>query len=169
MNEKTEKIGQQLYTDKYFEHGHWLLKIEQTLVALIGWVCVVVPIIITARSYIGLQTGRIKPWWSYSEGFFEIKFIGILLLFCFAMVLVYSVFMTIIQNRKRDRLVEQWPTFDPIGQHEREDEVSDFFDQQFGSPEFCHSVRFYEVKPEQNLDTHEIKDPFKEQHSNEIN
>lgn len=48
---KNEKERQQLYTDLYFEKGHWWLKIWQTLVAIFGWMCVFVPIIITVTSF----------------------------------------------------------------------------------------------------------------------
>lgn len=42
---------QQLYTDKYFESGHWLLKIWQTIIAILGWLAVILPITITVTSF----------------------------------------------------------------------------------------------------------------------
>lgn len=108
---KNEKERQQLYTDLYFEKGHWWLKIWQTLVAIFGWMCVFVPIIITATSFWAIYNPKIPHIWSYSEGIFEIKFIGILLAFAFVMASLFATSMTIIQNRRRDRLAEQWPTY----------------------------------------------------------
>lgn len=102
-----QKARQQLYTDAYFEKGHWGLKIWQTLIGLIGWICVFVPIVITVLSFWAAYDPHIIHLWSYSEGIFEIKFIGIILLFCFVLVSLFAVGMTIIQNRKRDRVVEQ--------------------------------------------------------------
>jgi len=148
---------QQLYTDKYFEHGHWLLKIWQTLVSIIGWLAVLIPIIITITSFWASYDSCIPHIWSYHEGVFEIKFIGIILLFAWIMTAIFSIGMTIIQNRKRDRLVEQWPTFNPIDQKKRQQTIDDFIDQRFGDQEFRENVRNYDVQPEQNLETNEIQ------------
>ncbi|WP_390404783.1 hypothetical protein [Lacticaseibacillus jixiensis] len=154
---------QQLYTDAYFERGHWWLKIRQTLVALVAWVCVFVPIVITALSYYNIHKGRIHPLWHYAEGLFEIRFIAVLLMFLAAVALIYSVGMTLIQVRKRDRLVEQWPTYDPIDQKVRETELEQFMDERFGPSEFRENCRTYHVKPEQNLDTDEFQRLFEAQ------
>lgn len=37
----------ELFSDAYFSRGHWLLKIRQTLVALLGWACAILPLIMT--------------------------------------------------------------------------------------------------------------------------
>jgi len=76
------------------------------------------------------------------------------------MTLIFAVSMTIIQNRKRDRIVEQWPTFNPINQKERKKTIDDFIDKRFGPKEFRENVRNYTVKPEQNLETHQIQELY---------
>jgi hypothetical protein len=157
---------QQLYTDDYFAKGHWLLKIWQTLVALCGWVCVLVPVYITVRSFMGVQFGVFKPLWTYTEGIIEIKFLLVVILFMAVCAMIFSVSMSIIQNRKRDRLVEQWPTFNPIDQQKRAAELEAFMEKRFGDDEFRHHVRTYQVQPEQNLDTDAIHKLFGE---NDIN
>lgn len=152
-----EKNRQQLYTDEYFEKGHILLKIRQTLIALVGWLAVIIPIVITVTSFWASFDDRIPHLWSFHEGIYEIKFIGIVLIFCWVMTLVFSIGMTIIQNRKRNRVVEQWPTFNPINQKKRKQTIDDFIDHRFGDQEFRENVRSYDVQPEQNLKTHEIQ------------
>jgi len=164
----TAQAKQQLYTDAYFEKGHWGLKLRQTLVAIFGWICVVVPVVVTVCSFWAAYNPKIPHLWSYSEGVFEIKFIGILLLFAFVMVSLFAVGMTIIQNRKRERVVEQWPTFNPINQKKRETELEKFMDERFGDEEFRHNVRTYQVKPEQNLDTDQIHDLYKKHDLNDL-
>lgn len=163
-----QQISQQLYTDLYFSSGHWLLKIGQTLVALFGWLCVFIPIIITGLSYLGVRYGYFKPIWRYTEGIFEIRFISVVLFFLASVALIFSVSMTIIQDRKRDRLVEQWPTFNPINQKARETELDQFMRQRFGSDEFRQNVRNYRVESDQNLDTDLIHKLFDQQHLNEL-
>jgi len=152
-----EKNRQQLYTDKYFESGHLWLKIYQTFVAIIGWVAVIVPIVITITSFWASFNPKVPHIWSFREGIYEIKFIGIILLFAFVMTAIFSIGMTIIQNRKRDRVVEQWPTFNPINQKKRKEAIDDFIDNRFGDQEFRENVRSYDVQPEQNLETHQIQ------------
>ncbi|MCH4123545.1 MAG: hypothetical protein LKH74_00145 [Levilactobacillus sp.] len=159
---------QQLYTDAYFEKGHWGLKIWQTLVAIFGWICVVVPVVITVTAFWAVYDPRVPHLWSYSEGIFEIKFIGIILLFSLVMVSLFAVGMTIIQNRKRDRVVEQWPTFNPINQKKRETELEKFMDDRFGDEDFRHNVRTYQVQPEQNLDTDQIQNLYRKHDLNDL-
>jgi len=148
---------QQLYTDKFFESGHWLLKIRQVLIAIIGWLAVIIPIVITMLAFWASFDSRVPHLWSYHEGIYEIKFIGVILIFAWVMTLIFAISMTIIQNRKRDRIVEQWPTFNPINQKERKKTIDDFIDKRFGPKEFREHVKNYTVKPEQNLETHQIQ------------
>ncbi len=159
---------QQLYTDDYFAKGHWLLKIWQTVVSLLGWVCVAVPMYITIRSFMGVKWGFFTPLWTYSEGIYEIQFIGAIVLFTAACALIFTVCMSIIQNRKRDRVVEQWPTFNPIDQRLRADELEQFMETRFGDDDFRHHVRSYKVQPEQNLDTDEIHRLFGDNDINQM-
>ncbi|AVK63681.1 hypothetical protein C5Z26_05985 [Lactobacillus sp. CBA3606] len=165
---QTEAARQQLYTDAYFEKGHWGLKIWQTLVALIGWAAVIIPITITIISFWSTYDRRIPQIWSYQEGIFEIKFIGILLLFSFVLTALFAVSMTIIQNRKRNRVVEQWPTFNPINQNKRKKALAAFMDERFGDAESREKTRYYQVKPEQNLDTNQIQALYDDQDINDL-
>ncbi|CAJ2231309.1 hypothetical protein [Companilactobacillus paralimentarius] len=165
---KKQKNKQQLYTDEYFEKGHWLLKIRQTLMSLIGWLAVIIPIVITVTSFWASFNPKIPHIWSYPEGILEIKFIGVILLFAFVMSGIFSISMTIIQNRKRQRLVQQWPTFNPINQKKRENTIDTFIDKRFGNKEFRENVRTYNVQPEQNLDTDEIHKLYDEHHINDL-
>ncbi|NLR12891.1 hypothetical protein HEQ45_10660 [Lactobacillus sp. ZJLC29-4] len=165
---KQSNNRQQLYSDDYFEKGHWGLKIWQTLVGLFVWVCVIVPIVTTVLSFWAAYHPQVLHLWSYNEGIFEIKFIGIILLFSFAVVSLFAVGMTIIQNRKRDRVVEQWPTFNPINQRKREDQLEKFMDDRFGNREFREHVRHYQVKPEQNLDTDQIHQLYEQHDLNDL-
>ncbi|VDG19442.1 hypothetical protein [Lactiplantibacillus mudanjiangensis] len=170
MAKKKSKVDerQQLYTDNYFSRGHWLLKIWQTLIGLIGWIAVIIPITTTVLSFWSIYDRRVPRIWAYQEGIFEIKFIGILLLFAFAFTSLFAVTMTIIQNRKRDRLVEQWPTYNPINQKKRQNALAKFMDDRFGPAETRENVRYYKVQPEQNLDTDEIQQLYDKDDINDL-
>lgn len=91
------------------------------------------------------------------------------MLFAFAMAGLFAVSMTIIQNRRRDRLAEQWPTFNPINQRKRESRLEKFMTDRFGDEEFRENVKYYEVEPEQNLDTDEIHHLYQEANLDDLN
>lgn len=82
---------------------------------------------------------------------------------------LFAVSMTIIQNRRRDRLAEQWPTFNPINQRKRESRLEKFMTDRFGDEEFRENVKYYEVEPEQNLDTDEIHHLYQEANLDDLN
>lgn len=82
---------------------------------------------------------------------------------------LFAVSMTIIQNRRRDRLAEQWPTFNPINQRKRESRLEKFMTDRFGNEEFRENVKYYEVEPEQNLDTDEIHHLYQEANLDDLN
>jgi len=168
VDRATERQRQQLYTDEYFGPGHWGIKLWQTFVGLLGWVAVIVPVVITILSIWSTYDRRVPRIWSYQEGVFEFKFIGILLLFFFVLTSLFAVAMTIIQNRKRNRVVEQWPTYNPINQKQRQRALAKFMTDRFGDAEFRENTRYYEVQPDQNLDTDEIQHLYDEQDINEL-
>lgn len=159
---------QQLYTDLYFDKGHWGLKIWQTFIAILGWATVIVPIVVTGMSFYYALSGKGFAFWRYREGVTEIEFIGVLLLFLAAVALIYTVSMAVIQVRKRERLVEQWPTYNPLNQHARNQTVETFMTERFGDAEFREHVRNYRVEPDQNLETDQIQQLYAQKKLNEV-
>lgn len=85
------------------------------------------------------------------------------------MASLFAVSVTIIQNRRRDRLAEQWPTFNPINQRKREARLEKFMTTRFGDKEFRENVKYYEVEPEQNLGTDEIHHLYQENNLDDLN
>lgn len=150
----------ELFTDLYYERGHWGLKIRQTLVAFLGWLGVIIPILVTVVSAIGFYNPFVRGFWHQKVGIEEIQFFGLLLIFAFFAAAIFTITMALIQNRKRDRVVEQWPTYDPLLQKQRKDELNHFMDERFGDATFRQSAQTYDVQPEQNLDTDEFQKLF---------
>lgn len=151
----------QLYTDEYFESGHIWLKIRQTVIAIVGWMLVFIPLLVTVMSVAGFYNHRIWQFWRSKTGILQVQFFALVLLFMFILTAIFTISMAIIQNRKRERLVEQWPTFDPIDQKKRKQELNTFMNQRFGAAEFREHVQTYQVRPNQNLATDEIQRVFK--------
>ena len=76
------------YHDMYFEHHHWLLKIRQTLIMLLSWCILLIPIIITISTYLAYRTNGHQGhfFWYYAEGFRELNFLVIILLFALGII-----------------------------------------------------------------------------------
>lgn len=157
---KVDEKKEYIYSDEYFESGHIGLKIWQTIIAIFGWICVVIPVGITILSFIhAVSHGKYGyAIWTYSEGIQWIEFLGIILGFSAAFVAVYVITMTVIQNLRREGTTELWPTFDTREDLKRRQWLESFIEERFGSVEERHKVRYYEVQPEQNIGTHEIND-----------
>ncbi|ANZ60912.1 hypothetical protein AYR62_11990 [Secundilactobacillus paracollinoides] len=145
-----------MYTDLFFEKGHWGLKIKESLVALFGLISMIVPIVMTGIILTHRSIRLFGVTIDLRGGMYTFGFLGIILLFCFAVTAVFAISMVLIQNRKRERLIEQWPTFDPLDERNRETELTKFMTKRFGEEKFRQNVRLYRVQPEQNLDTHEL-------------
>lgn len=156
-NEAAEK-KEYGYSDLFFEKGNYLLKIVQTLLSILGWICLIVPTFITISSFLYYLTSGKYGWrfWNYAEGILEIKFLLIIITFCVVITFTYAVSMTIIQNNRRESVIEKWPTFDSVSSIQRRRKVDEFMTERFGTEDFRHNVNYFEVAPEKNLETDEL-------------
>lgn len=91
------------YHDQFYERGHWLLKVRQSLVVLLVWSLLAIPIIITGLTYWAYITdGRHGHYfWYYAEGFQELNFLIILLLFALGITIVFCLTMAYVQRARR--------------------------------------------------------------------
>lgn len=158
-NDDKNQLGHRNYRDDFFERGHWWLKIRQVLVTLLCWVIFVIPCYITIKTYTAyLTNGRHGHFfWHYREGFQELDFLIIFLLFAMGMIAVFCLAIGFIQNQRRHGLVEKWPMID-LAENQRKIKASErFMAKRFGPPVKRHAVRHYVVKPEQNLEKNQLK------------
>lgn len=100
--------------DHFFEHGHWGLKIRQTIIVIICWLILVVPIIVTSATYLAYLTHGHHGhfFWYYTEGFQELNFLVVFLTFALGMIAVFCLTMGYIQFQRSRGLVDKWPLFD---------------------------------------------------------
>ncbi|HAT54549.1 MAG TPA: hypothetical protein DCW31_04810, partial [Lactobacillus sp.] len=80
----------------------------------------------------------------------------------------FTVSMTNIQNRKRQHVVEQWPTYNPINQTKRKAYLEAFMTERFGPADARMATRYYRVKPEQNIDTDELQQILIKHHVSDL-
>lgn len=145
-----------LYTDDFYQPGHWLLKIRQSCFGLLGWGVTAIPLImaylIMTRTTITIMGHPIR----LNVDPFTTSYLAIILLFCFGVAGVVSLTLVLIQNRKRNRIVEQWPTYDPLKAKHHEEVLEQYISNRFGDQSYRQSIRHYTVQPEQNLPTDEL-------------
>lgn len=148
------------YHDMYFEHHHWLLKIRQTLIMLLSWCILLIPIIITISIYLAYRTNGHQGYffWYYAEGFRELNFLVIILLFALGMIGIFCITMGYIQAQRTRGLTTKWPMFDINKSHLQRQRAESFITKQFGDPEMRTNTRNFVVKPEQNLTKNQLRD-----------
>lgn len=148
------------YHDTYFESGHILLKIWQTIVMILGWIAFFTPCVITGATYLAYLThGRYGHYfWRYSEGFDMVNLVIILLVFALGMIAVFCITFSYVQYQRARGLVTKWPTYDISENKKKRQRAEDFMKERFGTPQARQDVRYYEVEPEQNLGKSQLKD-----------
>lgn len=148
------------YHDAYFEHGHILLKIWQTLLMLLSWVVFFAPCVITGATYLAYRTNGKHGhyFWHYSEGFAQINLVLVLLTFALGMIAVFCLAIGYVQSRRSKGLVTKWPMYDILENKKQSQRAETFMTKRFGPAEKRQQVRFYEVEPEQNLENSQLKD-----------
>lgn len=138
------------YADNYFSRGYGGLKFWQTLAVIFGWILLVAPLVFIAG---GLSQGWRHTIWQHARSRNNIWATILILLFAFVLAGMFSITATLIQNRRRKRIVRQWPTFNLQTTTAKTAALEKYMTVNFGSEETRLNVRNYQVQPEQNLET----------------
>ncbi|MBA1435204.1 cell division protein [Bombilactobacillus bombi] len=151
-----------LTADLYFQKGHWLLKIGQTLVAILGWLAVLFPFywVITPLLAPNLAT-KLKIAY-YGDEFQLLHFLALFFGGFLIFIIIFYIGVTIWNNHRFQHILARRKVVNQKKQHAREDLIEKAWQQRFGDQLQRHQVRFYSVKPQQNLDTHFTQNLFKE-------
>ena len=158
MKQENDKLENYAFTDAFFEKGNIFLKLRQILVAALGWICFIIPTFITSCTYLYYcSNGEFGiRFWKYSKGVLEIKFLALILTFFSIITFIYATSMTIIQNNRRESVVEKWPTFDSVSSIERKEKAERFMSERFGEENIRHNLKYFEVLPEKNIQSGEL-------------
>ncbi|MCV3161099.1 hypothetical protein OHD86_01980 [Enterococcus faecium] len=162
---KREEVASILVKDKYFSKGNYWLKIWQTLVALLGWMIVVLPFIWVIWVFFPLtRPERAKDFFLYaflSEKKMLYFLIGFFVLIFFSF-LITSFVLTRWNNRNLHKKVNESFEYEDEELEKRQELLEEMYTERFGTKEERETVRFYSVSAEQNLDTTFITDLYKE-------
>ncbi|EQB4880018.1 TPA: hypothetical protein QFD63_002525 [Enterococcus faecium] len=162
---KREEVASILVKDKYFSKGNYWLKIWQTLVALLGWMIVVLPFIWVIWVFFPLtRPERAKDFFLYaflSEKKMLYFLIGFFVLIFFSFLITLFV-LTRWNNRNLHKKVNESFEYEDEELEKRQELLEEMYTERFGTKEERETVRFYSVSAEQNLDTTFIADLYKE-------
>lgn len=154
----TEEVEKPIsYTDHYYQKGHWWLKIRQTIVIILLWLCVVIPLYWTLSSTILAQKPHIYHAWRYAEGRDLFYFYDLFFLIAFIILAIIIVGATLHNNHRMKQHVRKEVQYDPEQLRVRKAKLETFYTDRFGQASFRKSVRRYTVNPDQNLETHTIQ------------
>ena len=150
-------------TDNYFSKGHWWTKIWQTLMAIVFWVCVAIPVYWTISSTLLINNHRFIHAWRYEEGRTLFYFFDRFFIIAFIILAVIVIISTIHNNHRVKQHVEKTVQYDEAQLLARKQHLEAFYTARFGNKDFRENVRSYHVKPEQNLEVNEIHKLYKEE------
>lgn len=158
----TDKKTIKLVEDNYFTAQNWDLKIEQTTVALISWLVVILPFIclalpvwqpaIAAALPFNYQTDILSPL-SFLANFFDEYFV---------FIAIFYLGLTFWNNYQFAATWTDHLVVDLQREHERANLVEDAWNQKFGSAEQRENCSYYCVEAEQNLETDFAQTLFKQ-------
>lgn len=155
---KRADVSKLLISDDYFTKGHFFLKLRQTLVAILGWMGVMLPF-----AWLLLPLGfpeftQKYSFYTYVEEFQTLRFLLIFLSISFVLILILYSGLTIWNNYRFKNFLQKNVLFDEERLEKRRKLLNEAYDERFASKEIRHTVNYYSVSEEQNLD----KDFFKE-------
>ncbi|WP_265458149.1 cell division protein [Enterococcus sp. HY326] len=157
-----EDVSHILVKDKYYEKGHLGTKIFQSVVALVGWFGVILPFIWIFVPILFPDLEISRYFHSYSEEIRALMFLVIFLAISFVIILITYVSLTLWNNHRFGGQLRKETTYDDQRLATRRQVLNDSYNERFGSQEYRHTVKYYAVKEEQNLDTHFVADLYKE-------
>ncbi|WP_225420421.1 hypothetical protein [Lapidilactobacillus bayanensis] len=155
-----QEVSRRLVSDQYFESGHWILTIWQSILAVLAWLVVILPFVWLALPFVMPEWAVHLNFRTYFEELFTFKFLHWFLLIAVGLVTIFSVSLTIRNNHRFKHLISKEVLHDETRLVVRRRVLGDFYDERFGVQEFRESVRFYSIKAVQNLEVSTVKDLY---------
>ncbi|AVK62392.1 hypothetical protein C5Z25_11760 [Lactobacillus sp. CBA3605] len=156
-------VMQTYVTDSYFGSGHFLTKIWQTIMVIIFWICVAVPVYWTISSTLLINNHRFLHAWRYEEGRTLFYFFDRFFIIAFIILAIIVIISTVHNNHRVKQHVEKKIQYDDAQLQARKQQLETFYTTRFADRHYRETVRNYHVKPEQNLEINEIHKLYKEE------
>jgi len=158
---KKEAVTKDFVQDSYYEHGHWGLKIRESIITVLVWVFLVFPVLVLINSVSSRVVWSGIYHWEYVDGLYLSSFLQRAIGIIFVVVLGFSVYLLLRNNHREKHVYPQKKTYDEEALARRKEVLEQMYSERFGDDGLRHSTRYYVVAPEQNLPTHLISDLLK--------
>lgn len=156
------EVESMLVQDEYFEDKHVFLKTKQTIMAIIGWLGVVLPFIWVLTPLFFPQLTISHYFMTYLEEMMTLNFLVIFLLGAFIFIAVLYVALTFWNNHRFKTSLRKGKTYDEARLEKRKAVLETAYEKRFGEKNFRTEVKYYEVKEEQNLETGFVSQLYRE-------
>ena len=156
-----DEVKKMLVSDSYYEKKHYPLKFIQTVIAILGWLCVAAPFIWVLLPFISPENARENHFQVYKEELQTLKFLFIFLSIMFVVIAVIFILLTIWNNYRFKNLLQKSVQYDEDRLNARRQLLKDEYEVRFGPEEFRKEVCYYSIKEEQNLDTDFVRNLYK--------
>lgn len=156
-----EEVEQMLVTDAYFEKKHYPLKIFQTIVSLVGWLCVIAPFIWLLLPVLSPEKAWKNHLVVYKDELQTLKFLFVFLSVTFVVIAIFYIGLTIRNNFHFKNILQKKVQYDEEQLEKRRQLLNEAFDVRFGPEAVRKEVCSYSVKEEQNLETDFVRNLYK--------
>lgn len=146
--------------DWYFGPGHVGTKLAQTLLLVVGWFFLVLPVVITASALLNRDNPG-AGWWSYPEGFamwdLTIATLGIVIAF-----FIVGFLVLFLINRVRAKERNRRTTFDEQRLAQRVQLADAWYAGKFGPEPLRQRQRAVQIEPYGDVETFELRGLYRE-------
>ncbi|MBO0482945.1 cell division protein [Candidatus Enterococcus courvalinii] len=156
-----EEVEQLLVSDAYFEKKNYALKLLQTVVAIIGWICVILPFVWLLLPFIFPEKAWKNHLVVYKDELQTLKFLVVFLSIMFIVIAIFYIGLTLRNNFHFKNFLQKKVQYDEDRLEKRRQLLSKAFNERFGPEEVRKEVCSYSVQEEQNLDTDFVRNLYK--------
>lgn len=146
--------------DDYFAKGHGVTKIIQTILSLIMWGGLFVPIVITFNSTVFSNLKNLIYRWKYPEGFLMFHYLTYELMLFLLVLCVIGVLLTLRNNHRIKHYYKRKITYNEQLVEKKEKLLQDFYQNNFDGREYRETISYFSVLSEKNIDDNAIADIF---------
>ncbi|QPS71502.1 hypothetical protein [Lactococcus garvieae] len=154
-NEKDPQVDvtSDFVQDKFFGRGNFLLKLRQTLVTLVFWVMIILPLLTLINSVSEYQIWKNVYRWDWTDGVPLARDLSIMIVLSLLVFIFIGGLFLMRNNHNLKKVYPEKKTYDVERAAARCALLEAAYTERFGSREFRENIDYYSVIPEKNMDT----------------
>lgn len=157
-----EQVIHELVSDDFFSSNKRRIKYRQRILSVLAWIGLAVPFVWLLIPFVWPKLAKLLHFQTKTIEIAELKSFIIFFLIAFIIILVCSIILTMHNNNRQAKVLAQSITHNEHLLEKREQILSEFYTERFGSKEMRENVKFYSVKEKQNLDDDTIKNLYRD-------